>query len=251
MIKYIRPFLTSIILLTANLVFAQAINSGLDQTLNTLQQQAADFPFEKVYLHLDKPYYGAGDTIWFKAYTVIGAAHRLSARSSVLNVELIDQQNNIKKSIKLPLISGITKGDFALADTIHEGSYRIRAYTNWMRNAGEEYFFEKAIPIVNAVTNKVFATTEYTYTLSSGQQSVNAVINYSDLQGNPYANKEVKYEVQLSQWKTAKGKGTTDDKGNLKISFNNPTPATSRVPARHSNPNSASRVRNTAGSRRR
>ncbi|HEY0244988.1 MAG TPA: hypothetical protein VGC01_05455 [Mucilaginibacter sp.] len=70
-------------------------NAPIDKTLAILQKQAADYPFEKVYLHLDKPYYGASDTIWFKGYTVTGAAHQLSGRSNVLNMELIDEHNYI------------------------------------------------------------------------------------------------------------------------------------------------------------
>jgi len=224
MIKHLRLLLAAIALLPVNFVFAQNTVLALDQTLNRLQKQAADYPFEKVYLHLDKPYYGVGDTIWFKGYTVIGAGHNLSGRSNVLNVELIDGQNRVKRSIKLPLISGLTYGDFALADTLDEGNYRIRAYTNWMRNAGPEYFFDKTITIVNAVSNKVFTKSSYTYTLSNGQQSVNAVINYTNLEGSPYANKEVKYEVQLDPQKVGKGKGITDEKGDLHLTFTHPTP---------------------------
>ena len=54
-----------------------------------LDKWLSDHPQEKVYLQLDKPYYAAGDEIWFKAYLVVGAKHRLSAVSGVLNVELI------------------------------------------------------------------------------------------------------------------------------------------------------------------
>ncbi|MEO6980209.1 MAG: hypothetical protein ABI113_17590, partial [Mucilaginibacter sp.] len=35
------------------------------------------------------------------------------------------------------------------------GSYHIRAYTNWMRNAGSDYFFDQAIPIGSTSGTKV------------------------------------------------------------------------------------------------
>ena len=193
--------------------------NALTQTLNTLQKRSIDFPFEKAYLHTDKSFYGAGDTIWFKAYVVTGSSHHLSDRSGVLDVELINGQNTLIRHIKLPLIGGITRGDFILGDTIAEGNYRIRAYTNWMRNIGPEYFFDKTIKILNAVTNKVFTHTTYNYSTINDQQAVNAAITYTNLDGIPYTGKEVKYEIHIIGKKSARGKGITDEKGILHISL--------------------------------
>jgi hypothetical protein len=110
---------------------------------------------EKAYLHLDKPYYATGDTIYFKAYVTIGPQHQLSALSGILNIDLIKPDNKIYHSIKLQLTDGVAWGDFALDDTLKAGNYRIRAYTNWMRNTGEDYFFNQNLPVVDApVSNK-------------------------------------------------------------------------------------------------
>ena len=117
-----------------------------------LTKQTIEQPFEKVYLQLDKPYYAAGDDMWFKAYVVTGNNHQLSAISGIVNVELIDARDSIKQSVKLPLGAGVAHGDFALPDNLAKGYYRIRAYTNNMRNAGPEYFFNQAITIINATS---------------------------------------------------------------------------------------------------
>ncbi|MFW5821705.1 MAG: TonB-dependent receptor plug domain-containing protein, partial [Bacteroidota bacterium] len=42
-------------------------------------------------------------------------------------------------------------------DTVPEGRYKIRAYTNWMRNTGEDFFFAKDVYISNPYF-KVYAT---------------------------------------------------------------------------------------------
>jgi len=62
--------------------------------------------------------------------------------SGALYIDLINEKDSILKTLKLPVSSGTTFGDFALQDEWHEGNYRIRAYTQWMRNAGEDYFFD-------------------------------------------------------------------------------------------------------------
>ncbi|HSZ35051.1 MAG TPA: MG2 domain-containing protein, partial [Puia sp.] len=100
---------------------------------------------EKAYLQFDRPYYTAGDTIYFKAYLTRGGHHELSDLSGVLHVEFINSNNKIEQSIKLRLDSGICWGDFALPDSLLPGNYRVRAYTQWMLNQGETHFFYQNI----------------------------------------------------------------------------------------------------------
>jgi len=102
---------------------------------------------EKAYLQFDKPYYAAGDTIYFKAYVTMGERHVLSNLSGVLHVDLINTGNKIDQTIKLQLDSGVAHGDFALPDSLPNGSYKVRAYTQWMRNNNEDGFFYKTIEI--------------------------------------------------------------------------------------------------------
>ena len=101
---------------------------------------------EKAYLHFDKPYYAAGDTIYFKAYVTMGERHLLSQISGVLHIDLINTRNKIDQSINLQLNNGLGWGDFALPDSLPKGNYRVRAYTQWMHDDSSS-FFEKMIPI--------------------------------------------------------------------------------------------------------
>lgn len=205
--------------------FIKPDDDPIQKIVAQLEKWTTEQPVEKVYLQLDKPYYGVGDDIWLKAYVTVGTKHQLSALSGALNVELIDERDSVKQWIKLPLTSGVTWGDFALSDTLHEGNYRIRAYTNWMRNAGTEYFFEKSIAIGNAATNNVFTKATYTYSKTGNAQKVDAVISFTDLDNTPFAGNEVNYNVRINDKQILKGKGTTDAKGNLNISFINATAA--------------------------
>jgi len=106
-------------------------------------------PVEKAYLQFDKPYYAAGDTMYFKAVVTGGGQHKMSQISRVLHVDLINMAGKIDQSIKLSLDSGLAWGDFTLPDSLPQGNYRIRAYTRWMRNETEPGFFEKVIPIAS------------------------------------------------------------------------------------------------------
>ena len=138
---------------TINIAFAQKDSSYLKNAINALKNNEVNNKFEKVYLHLDKPYYAAGDNIWFKAYVVESNRHNLSRISGILNVELLNQSGSVEKAIKLPMVNGLTWGDIKLNDTIKAGYYNIRAYTRWMQNTDSRFFFYKTIRIINAIPN--------------------------------------------------------------------------------------------------
>lgn len=133
--------------------FCQADDAALKNITAKLQNYTSTHLLEKAYLHFDRPYYNAGDTIYFKTYVTLGEQHELSKLSGVLDVDLISPANEIQRSIKLQLNNGLAWGDFALPDTLHTGNFRIRAYTQLMLNDNGINIFEKTIAV-----NAVFAS---------------------------------------------------------------------------------------------
>ena len=109
---------------------------------------------EKVYLHTDRTYYFPGDDIWFKAYLIDAADRLFCGNSKNLHVELISPSSKIIDSRIIRLDGGLGNGDFKLADDLKSGRYRLRAYTNYMRNFSDQLFFSKEIFIVNSADKK-------------------------------------------------------------------------------------------------
>ncbi|MBS1529605.1 MAG: carboxypeptidase regulatory-like domain-containing protein [Bacteroidetes bacterium] len=130
------------------------MSAGQDVLLAKLDSFSAVRQTEKAYLQFDKPYYAAGDTMYFKAYVTMGERHVPSQISGVLHVDLINTKNKIDQSFKLQITNGIAWGDFALPDSLPKGNYRLRAWTQWMRN-DPGGFFEKAIPIGSLQNSRV------------------------------------------------------------------------------------------------
>jgi TonB-dependent SusC/RagA subfamily outer membrane receptor len=173
--KRILLFFTSTLCISYA-AFAQSDNYELS-IVDKLKNYFSTYDPEKAYLQFDRPYYAAGDTIYFKAYITRGGHHELSDLSGVLHVDLINSENKIDQSIKLRLDSGVCWGDFALPDSISTGNYRIRAYTQWMLNQDQLDFFDQAI-LVGSFTKRNVSDTQM-------QQTPHLTKDKADLQFFP------------------------------------------------------------------
>ncbi|RFZ91914.1 hypothetical protein D0C36_10720 [Mucilaginibacter conchicola] len=140
---------------------AQVTQPGVtaDNFVQNLKTAVANVVVEKAYLHFDRACYTAGDTIYFKAYVTSGEKHEPTKVSGVLHADLISDRDSVIQSLLLQINNGTASGDFALAGYLHKGNYRVRAYTQWMRNYGDKSFFNRIIPINgNTVTASAAVT---------------------------------------------------------------------------------------------
>jgi hypothetical protein len=219
MINALKPLTVCFLLAMVFIAFVQRDNDPLDKLVSSLHQWTDSLPQEKVYLHMDKPYYALGDTIWFKAYVTTGSRHQLSAISGALYVDLINEQDSIVAALKLPVSAGMSMGNFTLYDGLREGNYRIRAYTQWMRNADADYFFDYTFGIVNPFDNSVIAKVDYSYANTEGEQLLKAKLNYTDDAGAAMSKNKVTYEVLIGSRILFKKSAETDEEGNVSINI--------------------------------
>ncbi len=137
----------SILLLLAVAAHAQPdplayVQARVDQDRSTTFQ-------EKLFAHTDKTFYLAGEILWLKIYCLDATTHRPLDLSKVAYVEILGPDNRPALQGKIALNEGLGDGSFSLPPSIPTGNYRLRAYTNWMKNAGPRGFFEQPITIIN------------------------------------------------------------------------------------------------------
>ncbi|CAL1519561.1 MG2 domain-containing protein [Chitinophaga sp. MM2321] len=116
-----------------------------DRLVQALQQFNTRYPQEKVYLHLDKDYYAAGETIWFKGYVTLQGLPAVQATN--LYVELLDKNNNIVQKKLFAIGNAGAPGNFDLPETQKAGIYQLRAYTSWMLNFDPAFTYSRTIEI--------------------------------------------------------------------------------------------------------
>ncbi|RYY20713.1 MAG: hypothetical protein EOO36_02730, partial [Cytophagaceae bacterium] len=123
-----------------------------DNPVRALAERLGNFyagaRLEKVYLHLDRPVYGTGETIWFNAYLVDALRHRPDSLSRIVYVELLSPQRQLvaRRTLRVEEI-GLAHGDIELDDSLRAGTYVLRAYTSWMRNQGPAYFYQRQLQV--------------------------------------------------------------------------------------------------------
>jgi hypothetical protein len=126
-------------------VFGQ---STLEKTKSILTKFSTSYPMEKIYVHMDKPYYVPADTLWFKIYVVNAVNHQPDSASGVVYVDLINQQSKEVVVHKLlQAVAGKSSGCIVLPEQLSPGKYQLRSYTNWMLNFPEELFFQTSLQV--------------------------------------------------------------------------------------------------------
>lgn len=217
--KILRFLLITICaLLQGSLVFSQDTLS-LNSLIEKNQKLIDEYPTEKVYLHFDKPYYAVGDTIWFKAYIATGQ-DQPSDLSKIVYVDLISDQDTLVKGMRLPVVNTSAYGSITLEPLVYKsGNYRIRAYTYWMLNTDEAYFFTKNLQIGNAINRQLITTISIKGENSGSSPRADVQILYKNPVGNLLPNARVSWRLISNFEDVLKGRGTTDSQGILTLAL--------------------------------
>ncbi len=107
---------------------------------------------EKLYVHIDRSFYITGEIAWLKVYVTDASFHKPLDVSKVAYVELLDKNNRAVLQAKIGLTNGTGSGSFFLPATLGSGNYRLRAYTNWMKNFSTDLYFDQTITLINPFT---------------------------------------------------------------------------------------------------
>ena len=206
-----------IILILGSIVIAKG------EVLSFLQNAPADriFSFfshiesrheEKLWLHLDKPYYGSGDTIWFRAYLTDATTLHSDTLSNFIYVNLFDRRNKLIAAKKIKRDSIGFANNLCLADTLPAGEYTLQAHTGWMLNFRSSEFFQKNIFIGRTVSE---IRTDVTYP-DKGMMAIRFFDNF----GTPFSGCGVTFVLYGRNGKRlSSGQQSTSPSGALFIAL--------------------------------
>ena len=148
-----RSMLFGLLLLPVCTVFAAPPPSSASDSLALrLRRQLELFPQEKIFLHTDKPYYMAGDTLWFRAHVVDASTHVPADASRYVYVDFrcvdktpVGTAAPAAQHYRILERDGVYAGYIPLPMTLESGNYELTAYTHFMRNLPHDYFFRQSV----------------------------------------------------------------------------------------------------------
>ena len=202
---------------------AQSEIGSIVASMDTLHNR---MPAEKLYIHFDKPYYSTGDTIWFKAYLFTADFLRASEGSGIVYLELANDTNKVLLQRMLPIQNGLANGSIVLnKEDVPEGSYTIRAYTNLMRNFGEDRVFKKNLYISGAAAQNWLVNFNPTLTPKAGKDSLQLAMQFNQFDKRALGMHEMELRVLEGRRTLFRDKVQTDVEGKLDVNFTLPEKA--------------------------
>ncbi len=212
-----------IMLFTGMIIRGYCQDDSGKNTISRLTTFSENQVTDKLYVQFDKPYYAVGDTIWFKAY-LLNNFLLPSAKSGVLNIDIATDSNKVVKQYRFPVRAGLTWGNISLGGVdFKPGTYVLRAYTNWMRNFGDEQFFYKTINVSSASTGQLLVNAAFGNLTTSGADAIRAKLLFNTIAGLPYSVQPVTLQVVNDGKHLYQQKYQTGVDGGLDVNFNPPT----------------------------
>lgn len=181
----------SVVVLTS---FVSVDGQSFQQRFIRYFQKLGEASQEKLYLHLDKPFYSAGERIWFKGYLVNATFLKDSEMSNYIYLELLNRNDSVLMRKKYMRDSCGFSGHLLLPSDIQSDQYYLRAYTNWMRNVDSSFFYLRNLEINNPIANQIVSSVKYFH---DDETTIAAVMAFSDNLEKPYA--DMKVRVQLKE----------------------------------------------------
>jgi len=123
------------------------LDSAGQKVTDALSSYFKKYPQEKLYIHTNQNAYVAGETIWYKVYTM--AYDRPSQVSKIVYLVLSGPGGKLVIQNKLPLENGTAFGNIALPDSFASGWYHLQSYTNWMLNFADDGVYDRLVYLQN------------------------------------------------------------------------------------------------------
>ena len=171
--------------------------------------------FEKLYLMCDKPYYSAGEVLYFSGHLVHATLLERNSASKYIYVELITPEGNLVERLKVEADRGQFVGTFMLNARLTSGRYTLRAYTRWMTNFDMGYFFAREIYIGNYIDDAVLTSIRYHM---NDNGTVTATLRISDEFSLPIVGSTVRYRT-IIDGRSRSSSAKSDKSGEIEFSF--------------------------------
>lgn len=177
---------------------------------------------EKAYAHTNHVFFKPGESLYYKIYIVNASDNTPSNVSQVAIAELLGPSGALVKKRNVPLVYGRGDSGFQLDPNWPGGVYKLRIYTQWMRNESDSLFFEKSITVQKSISPRVLMKLDFpSKGLGSGDEVV-ADLEVRNLAGLPIRYQRGTYQVTFAGNIYRSGIFETDEAGKYQFKLRLP-----------------------------
>jgi hypothetical protein len=195
------------------------------QSLESIRQQYTNYDSvavqEKVYVQTDRVLYEPDEEIWFNVFVTNGK-NAPSIRSQQVYAELYSPNGTVLDTLTLKNDKGQIRGYFKLESEAVGGIYKLRVYTYWMQNFGEEAYFEKKLTVQKVVFPEVLMQLDFEREAYGAGDNVVANFSARTKENEALAYKKLTYTVQLDGAVLCTKTAQTDQEGKALLSYDLP-----------------------------
>lgn len=157
----------------------------LQEAQTKYEQYQQQYPSVKINMVFNQPVFSPGDTSFFNAWYT--NEENIPVKGNhIVNVDLISGSGSTMQQIRFRVKDGSSNNQIVFNKELKPGVYKLVAYTDWMKNFGETWFYQKRIQILQR--NKVAIQESIDHGIkfySEGGHFVNGLMNKMVVVGPP------------------------------------------------------------------
>ncbi|WP_460218438.1 hypothetical protein [Psychroserpens sp. MEBiC05023] len=147
-----QSFFAFIFLVCSQFITSQQQNANID--VISAYEDYTEMDREIVFAHLNKSIYIKGESIGVKFYVLDKYSKQLATQAANLYCTISDADGKVIDRKMFMVENGTAIGGFDIGDDYTSGHYKIKCYTNWMRNFDEDNLFVETIRIIDPLVEQ-------------------------------------------------------------------------------------------------
>jgi len=174
---------------------------------------------QRYYVHLDKPLYKPGETIWYRLWELQSSTLTTSAAAHGVTVKLISPKGAtvLEKRVRMGVKDTFPANDFILPESVQGGEYTLRITSDKGASA------EKKLIVSQYQAPRIKKKAEFLRKAYGPGDKVSAALSVHRATGEALANKKMTAIVQVDSAEVARFPIESNSEGNAIVKFTLPS----------------------------
>lgn len=195
---------------------AQAPSDAQKRLAAAVEQYFKNQPTQRHYLHLDKPLYQPGETIWWRVFELQSASLMHSADGAGISVDLVSPKGATVLQKRVQITGGVATNDFVIPADVQGGEYVLRVRSD------HGAVSERSVIVSQYQPPRIKKKAEFLRKAYGEGDSVAAAVSLARATGEAFGGQQITALVMVDDVEVARVPFKTDADGNVIVKFDLP-----------------------------